>query len=74
MFNEAGETLGFGKAAEILLEIAHASSPDEIVRRLVETAEDWAGDRRTTMLLLSFYDSTGKIFRKVGTDAEKLKI
>jgi serine phosphatase RsbU (regulator of sigma subunit) len=45
MFNEAGEMLGFEKAAEVLREAAAASSPAEIVNRFVETAENWAGAR-----------------------------
>jgi serine phosphatase RsbU (regulator of sigma subunit) len=46
MFDEAGEMIGFAKAAEILREAAAAgSSPAEIVNRFVETAEKWAGAR-----------------------------
>ena len=45
-FNEAGEMLGFDKAAEILRESAAASSPpDEIINRLVRVGQQWAGAR-----------------------------
>ncbi|MEP6904003.1 MAG: SpoIIE family protein phosphatase [Actinomycetota bacterium] len=44
MFNEHGEMLGFEKAAEILPQIA-ADSPEEIIERLVEIGQQWAGTR-----------------------------
>jgi serine phosphatase RsbU (regulator of sigma subunit) len=44
MFNQEGEMLGFDKAAEILPEIADRPA-QEIVERLVETGERWAGGR-----------------------------
>jgi serine phosphatase RsbU (regulator of sigma subunit) len=44
MFNETGEMLGFEKAAEVLPEIAR-NSPQEIINRLVEIGETWAGTR-----------------------------
>jgi serine phosphatase RsbU (regulator of sigma subunit) len=45
MFNEAGEMLGFEKAAEILQKVAATSSPEEILDHFVETAENWARGR-----------------------------
>ena len=44
MFNEAGEMLGFDKAAEVLKEIA-AQTPQEIIDRFVEVSGKWAGAR-----------------------------
>ena len=44
MFNSADEMLGFGKAAEVLPDIAH-NSPQEIINRLIEIGETWAGAR-----------------------------
>ena len=44
MFNEAGEMLGFEKAAEVLPEIAH-HAPQEIIDRLVRIGHEWAGSR-----------------------------
>jgi serine phosphatase RsbU (regulator of sigma subunit) len=44
MFNEENEILGFDKAAEILPDAAHGSA-QEIINRLVKTAEQWAGTR-----------------------------
>jgi serine phosphatase RsbU (regulator of sigma subunit) len=44
MFNEAGEMLGFDKAAEVLREIGHLS-PQEIVDRFNEVSGKWAGAR-----------------------------
>ena len=44
MFNDAGEMLGFAKAAQMLPEMADAS-PQEIINRFVETGEIWADGR-----------------------------
>ena len=44
MFNAENEMLGFGKAAEILPNIVQ-NSPQEIINKLVEVGENWAGNR-----------------------------
>ncbi len=44
MFNQSNEMLGFGKAAEILPQIA-ANSAQEIINHLVKVGEDWANGR-----------------------------
>ena len=44
MFNEAGEMLDDGKAMAVLAEVAGQSSQD-IINRLVEVGEAWAGAR-----------------------------
>jgi serine phosphatase RsbU (regulator of sigma subunit) len=44
MFNDAGEMLGFGKAAEILPDVAELSS-QEIVEFFVAAASEWANGR-----------------------------
>jgi serine phosphatase RsbU (regulator of sigma subunit) len=44
MFSEAGEMIGDGAAAEALSEAANGS-PQEIINRLIETGEKWAGKR-----------------------------
>ncbi len=45
MFNEAGEMLGFEKAAEILPDVAHRS-PQEIVDSFVTAGNEWANGRQ----------------------------
>ncbi|MEA2175840.1 MAG: hypothetical protein QOD00_3432 [Blastocatellia bacterium] len=44
MFNEAGETLDYGKAKTILEEMAQAT-PQEIISHFVEVGETWANGR-----------------------------
>jgi serine phosphatase RsbU (regulator of sigma subunit) len=43
-FNEAGDMLGYSRAAELLAEIA-ARSPQAIIERFVETGERWANGK-----------------------------
>jgi serine phosphatase RsbU (regulator of sigma subunit) len=45
MFNEAGETLDYGKARMILEETARAASPQEIISHFVQVGEQWANGR-----------------------------
>jgi len=44
MFSETGEMIGDSAAADVLREAANCS-PQEIINRLVETGEKWAGSR-----------------------------
>ncbi len=44
MFNEAGEILGYDRAAKILLENSHFQ-PQKLIDLFVETAEQWADAR-----------------------------
>jgi serine phosphatase RsbU (regulator of sigma subunit) len=44
MFNEAGETLDYGKAKTILEEMAH-TTPQEIISHFVKVGETWANGR-----------------------------
>lgn len=61
LFNAAGELLGYERITEVFRETADAA-PEEIIKRLVQTAERWRGERLqnddVTLLLLKMKTKT----------------